>query len=78
MEKSPSYNQKKPRKLLDQVRNVMRLKHYSLCFPTFSCCPFSENSGRRRPKKEPPQIKNAFRNSYPKAFLNRIRATQQI
>ncbi len=29
MEKPESYNQKKPRKLLDQVRDVMRLKHYA-------------------------------------------------
>jgi len=29
MEKSPGYNQKKPRKLLDQVRDIMRLKHYA-------------------------------------------------
>ena len=29
MEKSSTYNQKKPRKLLDQVRDVMRLKHYA-------------------------------------------------
>ncbi len=30
MEKSSTYNQKKPRKLLDQVRDVMRLKHYAI------------------------------------------------
>ena len=30
MEKSPRENKKKPRKLLDQVRDVMRLKHYAL------------------------------------------------
>jgi len=30
MEKSSSDNKKKPRKLLDQVRDVMRLKHYAL------------------------------------------------
>ncbi len=30
MEKSPSYNQKKRCKLLDQVRDVMRLKHYAI------------------------------------------------
>ena len=29
METSPRYNQKKPRKLLDQVRDIMRLKHYA-------------------------------------------------
>jgi len=29
MEKSPGYNPKKPRKLLDQVRDIMRLKHYA-------------------------------------------------
>ena len=30
MEKSPSHNQKRPRKLLDQVRDIMRLKHYAM------------------------------------------------
>ncbi len=30
MEKSPKDNEKKPRKLVDQVRDVMRLKHYAL------------------------------------------------
>jgi hypothetical protein len=29
MDKSPNYNQQKSRKLLDQVRDVMRLKHYA-------------------------------------------------
>jgi len=29
MEKSPGYNPKKPRKLLDKVRDIMRLKHYA-------------------------------------------------
>ena len=29
MKKQEFYNYKKPRKLLDQVRNIMRLKHYA-------------------------------------------------
>ena len=29
MKKQEFYNHKKPRKLLDQVRDVMRLKHYA-------------------------------------------------
>jgi hypothetical protein len=38
MEKSSTYNQKKPRKLLDQVRDVMSLKHYA--FSTERTSPF--------------------------------------
>jgi len=31
MKKQGIYSHKKPRKLLNQVRDVMRVKHYSIC-----------------------------------------------